>query len=263
MKSISKYHGFTLVELAIVITIIGILIGGVLKGQQLIDQARMAATISQVHSYRTALSIFESTYNELPGDMIDPDSRIVGCNDCAASDGTLGDHKLYRDYIVHDLGTVRSKLSENTRFWLHLYKADMISGVTDAAITNEPAGARTTHPLSKLNLTMMIDSGSGGCEDTLSFNNWGGCQPIGYVIYLVETIESSNGIAGASRILSPAKVAQLDRKMDNGQPLSGTVRGIGDPRQSNTYPGCADTNDKYPEAATKSPICSVGFVIGK
>ena len=67
--------GFTLAELAIVITIIGILIGGVLKGQQLIEQARLAATISQVNNYHSAFSIFRTTYNELPGDM-------RGCTHC-------------------------------------------------------------------------------------------------------------------------------------------------------------------------------------
>ena len=89
----TETKGVTLVELAIVITITGILIGGVLKGQQLIDQARLAATINQINNYRSALMIFKTTYNELPGDMRDPDARIVGCNGCVATStqGTVGD----------------------------------------------------------------------------------------------------------------------------------------------------------------------------
>ena len=94
MQTTSKPNGFALVELAIVITIIGILIGGVLKGQQLIEQARIAGTIQQMRDYKSAVIIFQTKYDALPGDMPDADKRIIGCNNCTA---TVFSHGAYID----------------------------------------------------------------------------------------------------------------------------------------------------------------------
>ena len=112
-KMIPNRAGFTLVELAIVITIIGILIGGVLKGQQLVEQARLASVVTQVNNYRTANSIFRTTYNELPGDMIDPDARIVGCTGCKATQQTQGDGSVVG---ARFFGSSLDKDSEATRY---------------------------------------------------------------------------------------------------------------------------------------------------
>ena len=54
MKQMSNQKGFTLVELAIVMTIIGLLIGGVLKGQELMENARVTSTVAQVKGYEGA-----------------------------------------------------------------------------------------------------------------------------------------------------------------------------------------------------------------
>ena len=76
----STTKGFTLVELAIVMTIIGLLIGGILKGQELIENARVTATIAQVKSYEAATSTFRDRFDALPGDMPSASTRIAGCN---------------------------------------------------------------------------------------------------------------------------------------------------------------------------------------
>lgn len=73
-------RGFTLVELAIVMTIIGLLIGGILKGQELMQNARQNATIAQVKSYQAAVTLFRDTYASYPGDYPAALTTLVGCN---------------------------------------------------------------------------------------------------------------------------------------------------------------------------------------
>ena len=62
-------RGFTLIELSIVLVIIGLIVGGVLVGQDLIRAAEVRATISQIEKYNTAVNTFLGKYGALPGDM--------------------------------------------------------------------------------------------------------------------------------------------------------------------------------------------------
>jgi prepilin-type N-terminal cleavage/methylation domain-containing protein len=62
-------NGFTLVELAIVLVIIGLLVGGVFQGQELIKQANIRKAISDLNSYKTSVATFKAKYNQLPGDF--------------------------------------------------------------------------------------------------------------------------------------------------------------------------------------------------
>src|SRR5580658_7858400 len=61
--------GFTLIELSIVLVIIGLIVGGVLAGQDLIRAAAARAQITQIEKYNTAVNTFRGKYNALPGDM--------------------------------------------------------------------------------------------------------------------------------------------------------------------------------------------------
>jgi prepilin-type N-terminal cleavage/methylation domain-containing protein len=62
---------FTLVELAIVIVVLGILIGGVLTGQSIIESARISEAVTKVNQMSTALRAFNLEFDALPGDMKD------------------------------------------------------------------------------------------------------------------------------------------------------------------------------------------------
>ncbi len=61
--------GFTLIELSIVLVIIGLIVGGVLVGQDLIRAAGVRSTISQIEKYQTAVNTFRGKYGYLPGDI--------------------------------------------------------------------------------------------------------------------------------------------------------------------------------------------------
>src|SRR5580700_8566203 len=79
MAAFSHKSGFTLIELSIVLVIIGLIVGGVLVGQDLIRAAGVRATISQIEKYNTAVNTFRAKYNnQLPGDISNPDAAAFG-----------------------------------------------------------------------------------------------------------------------------------------------------------------------------------------
>ena len=68
MKNTHAQHGFTLVEISIVLVIIGLIVGGILVGRDLIHAAVIRADITAVQKMDTAVLTFKLKYNALPGD---------------------------------------------------------------------------------------------------------------------------------------------------------------------------------------------------
>src|SRR5512146_3221329 len=79
-------EGFTLIEIAIVLVIIGLLLGGVLKGQELITSARVRNLISQQDGIKAAYFGFQDRYRALPGDYPGAQANIPGCGACQQGD---------------------------------------------------------------------------------------------------------------------------------------------------------------------------------
>ncbi len=67
-----KESGFTLVELSIVLVIIGLIVSGVLVGQDLIAQARLRSQITQIGQFDAAANAFYTKYDSYPGDLPSP-----------------------------------------------------------------------------------------------------------------------------------------------------------------------------------------------
>jgi len=68
MKRGLRQKGFTLIELAIVMVIIGLLIGAVLKGQAMIDDAKNKRLMNDIQGMSAAFYTYYDRYNALPGD---------------------------------------------------------------------------------------------------------------------------------------------------------------------------------------------------
>jgi len=69
MKQIkSQQSGFTLIEIAIVLVIIGLLLGGVLKGQEMIENSRIKSVVTDMRGMSTAFTGYFDRYRALPGD---------------------------------------------------------------------------------------------------------------------------------------------------------------------------------------------------
>lgn len=209
-----KYNqsGFTLVELAIVMIIIGLLIGGVLKGQELVNNARVTATIKLIESVGAASMGFKDRYGLMPGDVAA--TKVPGCgvgntNNCVGGDengsvgGVLGvDDVAWTSF----LGTAGMRM-ETTQFWKHLSLTNFMGGVDPTSDPTAPEWGKT-HPSTPM---------GGGAEffydavTTIGFS--------GHILRL-----SLDGIFGeASGNLTPSQAFSIDRKMDDGNPDIGTI----------------------------------------
>jgi prepilin-type N-terminal cleavage/methylation domain-containing protein len=75
IRPLSPCTGFTLIELSIVLVIIGLIVGGVLVGQDLINASHVLAQVAQITKYNTAVNTFQLKYGYLPGDI--PASEVA------------------------------------------------------------------------------------------------------------------------------------------------------------------------------------------
>lgn len=257
-----KISAFTLVELAIVMTIIGLLIGGTLKGQELLQNARITTTIAQIKSYQAALLTFNDTYNAMPGDMSNASSRIPGCTiacnmDPAAvatggafgkpDDGFIGSIPWQMWSSQGILLTPNAAQSgpgnEAQMFWVILLKANLISGVTDVALsTSTPMAWGVTHPAAKTGGGFLVGQGN---NQRLAGQPAGSTGLNGLFIGIasVPQAPAAPPIAGIAvttvggNVLTPGRAAQMDRKMDDGAANTGSVQAFG-PEGTSESTGC-------------------------
>lgn len=90
LKMIKNNKGFTLVEMAIVLVIIGLLLGGVLKGQSLIESSKTKALISHSKGLQAAIYGYQDKYGQLPGDDSLAATHLAATG-CTAAQITNGD----------------------------------------------------------------------------------------------------------------------------------------------------------------------------
>lgn len=129
-------RGFTLVEIAIVLVIIGLLLGGVLKGQELITQARIRNVANDLGNLASAIYSYQDRYRKLPGDDDQAETRWTSpATKKGDGNGALGVNGVKALLNCGD----DAKDGENCRLWQHLRLSGFIAG--DAASPLPPQNA--------------------------------------------------------------------------------------------------------------------------
>lgn len=118
----SQQSGFTLVEIAIVLVIIGLLLGGILKGQELINSAKVKNLANDFRTIPTYIYAFQDKYKALPGDDAQVAAHISGATAAAASG--LGNG------VINGHWNSTTDTDESRLLWQHIRLANLASGPT-------------------------------------------------------------------------------------------------------------------------------------
>jgi prepilin-type N-terminal cleavage/methylation domain-containing protein len=188
IKPIKQQQGFTLIEIAIVLVIIGLLLGGVLKGQELITSARVRNLITTQDGVKAAYFGFLDRYRGLPGDYSGAVANIPNCTGCQVGDNN--------GQIL-----TNGAILESISAWEHLSKAGFVTGSyvysSPAASTNTPV-----NPYGSLVQLIYDNAYQDGASATGSLRH---------------NLKTGNNIP--SDIL-----AEVDRKVDDGLATGGQLR---------------------------------------
>jgi len=216
--------GFSLIELAVVLIIMGLLIGGILKGRELIDSARAKRVVSQLNEYRLATTTFLDKYDALPGDfnkastLINPELRNGNGNN-----------------VIEGAGLEPG--SEALAFWSHLAAAGLIG-------SPGPHGEQNTG-----------EFGKGAPESSLGggFTVENNPHSLGGLWFI---LGQKYGIHGDGALLTPTQALSLDKKLDNGLPTSGKVRAFDG---ADVAPHACVTEARMYNIDNKEPACALFF----
>lgn len=185
--SLARQQGFTLIEIAIVLVIIGLLLGGVLKGQELINTARVRALNNNVDGITAAWFSFQDRYRAFPGDYLNASSVV---NLPGAAPGGNGNGRV-------------DTPAERGHVWVHLEVAGYLNGSYDdtAVVATEYACSVLTCPDNGFGLGMNLSFGT---------------------LVQVGGSDAHELITGAG---IPVEVlAELDRKVDDGDAGTGAMQ---------------------------------------
>lgn len=241
MKS-SGRSAFTLIELSIVLVIIGLIVGGVLVGRNLIAAAGLRATLAQIERYSTAANTFRSKYGQLPGDLNSGAAAQLGF---ANRSGIIG--RGDGNGVIEGPQGVGGEIygGETGLFWVDLSQANMIDGSFTSATMNTAPSITNAQlaqyvPPAKLGDGMYVYMWSGGYKGLFYYATVGTVPTLGdnhNYLGLSRLMEQPPAYAGETISDTGLRVSQayyLDQKMDDGQPQSGRVIAI--------YPGLSYLN---------------------
>jgi len=132
-----KQSGFTLVEIAIVLVIIGLLLGGVLKGAELIENSKVRKTISQINGVAAAYYSYLDRYSKSPGD----DGPIATLQARGSSWAGVSAGNNNNSFVALNQHFASGGGEQGT-FWQHLKAAGFIPGKpADTGVNAMPKNA--------------------------------------------------------------------------------------------------------------------------
>lgn len=188
-RSRKAERGFTLIEIAIVLVILGLLLGGVLQGQRLIENSRIKSATNDFHAIARAAASYQDRYGRVPGDD-GPLASLQGRGGAWAAVANPGLLAGNADGVLDvTLADTFAATGEGAALFQHLRSAGFVAG--------DPATLALPH------------------------------NPFGGVIGITSDATALGALGGSKLCMSKVSGAagrSLDMQLDDGAPDSGRFR---------------------------------------
>lgn len=227
-----NHQGFTLLELAIVLIILGLLVGGILAGQSLVRSSELHSVTMDSVKFTSALGAFQDKYSALPGDM----------NDAQSYWGTAVWNGNGNGQVQNNAALTSNEISQ---FWIHLVSAGMIEGSYVAFAGVSPVTPAVNVPRSKMKLTAWNIVGL-GIVSTAGGTSFANAAAPAASTYYEGSYGNALQIGTGTNALFPGgflrseEAWNIDIKMDDGRPALGIVRTLESQGNATQGSGCGN-----------------------
>ncbi len=194
----SQQSGFTLVEIAIVLVIIGLLLGGILKGQELINSAKVKNIANDFRVIPTYIYAYQDKFKALPGDDKTASTHVSGATDPPVATSGNG--------VINGNWNSITATDESYLFWQHVRLSNLAAGPTAAGYPLPSNAVGGTLGISSATAAQVQITGMTGTYQVCS-----------------------SGILGKF-------AKQLDVQMDDGNEITGSMRAVPDGSALNSTP---------------------------
>jgi prepilin-type N-terminal cleavage/methylation domain-containing protein len=241
MKYNKSNQAFTLVELAIVLVIVSVIIGGILVGQNVIQSANVNSLVSKMQEFKSAFSRFQNDFRDLPGDnQIAYERWGSACAGSAANCEGDGDNTV--------------EVAETYKAWKHLDLAEYLNGGFDSLTGTSVAceQAENIPPLAFDSLAAIFDYDP---ADARSSNY----PSVGQTIVFGLQEGTSAATCANSGFFTSEQLFIIDKKMDDGLAYNGKILNSEDTSGCSTSAGDGTDNGTYDLANNGVNLCKLYY----
>jgi len=208
-----KNKGFTLIELSIVLVVVALIIGSVIQGQQIIENARLSRIAKEVTEIKTAFNNFKLKYNAIPGDMDSANTMWASANN-GDGDGSV-------DKPTDEMG-------ETAEFWNQMALSSVYPGsyslsLSSGAFTHYQAGVQMPVSKFKSNAGYLYYNPATSADSLTVFTKVGNVLELGGC---ATSSQSGTFKYCSAGIMTGQRAEQLDKKIDDGEAATGSMMGV-------------------------------------
>ncbi len=193
----NKQTGFTLIELAIVLVIIGLLLGGVLRGQELINSAKAKNITTDLKNVQIFIYGYQDKFRAIPGDDANVAVHINGGTKATTPNATLNNAQ------INGVWNSTTSTDESFLFWQHVRLAGFATGPT---AVGDPAY-----------LPRNAESGRFGVQSLVGFNT---------IVDAAPATPMTGSYVTCTENIAGRLVKQIDANLDDGNTATGSLRAV-------------------------------------